>query len=249
MKRLTGVDAVAELEYLVLMVATRTGVVAYSNVWKLYDLYGFNPSLDLTYDAMHVLALSMFKKYTELLKKDSEQTSAGRDALIAGLAEATKKKPRSFRGRWPKDPFNRLGYFKAEEYSNFVLYCVSHILYEGGYSRGAGELLDDVRRHGPSHVYWCYSFERLVSSYNKIKTNSRHMETTFTSHYVRTFFSVFCEAIWADDDGLLPPQRIKLRVDQHTVYLEDVWYPCMKDFPERRSWLLGSRTDRLSQEE
>ncbi|KAL3696392.1 hypothetical protein R1sor_010468 [Riccia sorocarpa] len=261
----------------------QTGVVAYSNVWKLYDLYGFNPSLDLTYDAMHVLALSMFKKYTELLKKDSERTSAGRDALIAGLAEATKKKPRSFRGRWPKDPFNRLGYFKAEEYSNFVLYCVPHILYEGGYKpgsvlydlgrlvveiaryfyilsrsesgwteamlakckllfaswrirheegvgptgsildhvAGAGELLDDVRRHGPSHVYWCYSFERLVSSYNKIKTNSRHMETTFTSHYVRNFFSVCCEAIWADDDGLLPPQRIKLRVDQHTVYLED----------------------------
>ncbi|KAL3686569.1 hypothetical protein R1sor_009143 [Riccia sorocarpa] len=106
-------------------VSQRTGVVADSNVWKLYDLYGFNPSLDLTYDAMHVLALSMFKKYTELLKKDSERTSAG---------------------------------------------C-------------AGELLDDVRRHGPSHVYWCYSFERLVSSYNKIKTNSRHMETTFTSHY------------------------------------------------------------------
>ncbi|KAL3686596.1 hypothetical protein R1sor_009170 [Riccia sorocarpa] len=234
-------------------VSQRTGVVADSNVWKLYDLYGFNPSLDLTYDAMHVLALSMFKKYTELLKKDSERTSAGRDALIAGLVEATKKKPRSFRGRGPKDPFNRLGYFKAEEYSNFVLYCVPHILYEGGYKpgsvlydlgrlvveiarheegvgptgsildhvAGAGELLDDVRRHGPSHVYRCYSFERLVSSYNKIKTNSRHMETTFTSHYVRTFFSVCCEAMWADDDGLLPPQRIKLRVDENTVYLED----------------------------
>ncbi|KAL3686215.1 hypothetical protein R1sor_004237 [Riccia sorocarpa] len=262
---------------------SRTGIVADSNVWKLYDLYGFNPSLDLTYDAMHVLALSMFKKYTELLKKDSERTSAGCDALIAGLAEATKKKPRSFRGRWPKDPFNRLGYFKAEEYSNFVLYCVPHILYEVGYKPGsvlydlgrlvveiaryfyissrsesgwtegmlakcklliaswrirheegvgptgsildhvAGvcDLLDDVRRHGPSHVYWCYSFERLVSSYNKIKTNSRHMETTFTSHYIRTFFSVCCKAIWTDDDGLLPPQRIKLRVDQHTVYLED----------------------------
>ncbi|KAL3697728.1 hypothetical protein R1sor_011804 [Riccia sorocarpa] len=118
-------------------VSQRTGVVADSNVWKLYDLYGFNPSLDLTYDAMHVLALSMFKKYTELLKKDSERTSAGRDALIAGLAEATKKKPRFFRGRWPKDPFNRLGYFKAEEYSNFVLYCVPHILYEMGYKPGS----------------------------------------------------------------------------------------------------------------
>ncbi|KAL3682715.1 hypothetical protein R1sor_000737 [Riccia sorocarpa] len=102
-------------------VSQRTSVVADSNVWKLYDLYGFNPSLDLTYEAMHVLAVSMFKKYTELLKKDSERTSAGHDALIAGLAEGTKKKPRSFRGRWPKDPFNRLGYFKAEEYSNFVI--------------------------------------------------------------------------------------------------------------------------------
>ncbi|KAL3685192.1 hypothetical protein R1sor_003214 [Riccia sorocarpa] len=54
----------------------RTGVTGDSQVWKLFDLYGFNPSEDLTYDAVHVLALSMFKKYTELLKKDAERTSA-----------------------------------------------------------------------------------------------------------------------------------------------------------------------------
>ncbi|KAL3692486.1 hypothetical protein R1sor_006137 [Riccia sorocarpa] len=52
-------------------VSQRTGVTRDSQVWKLYDLYGFDPSQDLTYDAMHVLALSMFKKYTELLKKET----------------------------------------------------------------------------------------------------------------------------------------------------------------------------------
>ncbi|KAL3683673.1 hypothetical protein R1sor_001695 [Riccia sorocarpa] len=50
----------------------RTGVTGDSQVWKLHDLYGFNPSQDVTYDAMHVLALSMFKKYTELLIKDAD---------------------------------------------------------------------------------------------------------------------------------------------------------------------------------
>ncbi|KAL3694215.1 hypothetical protein R1sor_007866 [Riccia sorocarpa] len=248
---------------------------------KLFDLYGFNPSEDLTYDAMHVLALSMFKKYTEFLKKDAERTSAGRDALLSALAEVTKKKARCLQGRWPKDPFNRLGFFKAEEYTNFILYCVPYILYEMGYEpgsilydlgrlvfeiaryfyiasrsqtgwtedmvnkcymlftswrirheegvgasgsildhvAGAGELLDDVHRHGPSHVYWCYAFERLVSAYNKIKTNCKNMESTFISHYARTFFLQCCNAIWTDDDGLLPHQRIKTLLEENTVHL------------------------------
>ncbi|KAL3686459.1 hypothetical protein R1sor_009033 [Riccia sorocarpa] len=34
----------------------RTGVTGDSQVWKLFDLYGFNSSEDLTYGAMHVLA-------------------------------------------------------------------------------------------------------------------------------------------------------------------------------------------------
>ncbi|KAL3693278.1 hypothetical protein R1sor_006929 [Riccia sorocarpa] len=130
----------------------RTGVTGDSQVWKLHDLYGFNPSQDLTYDAMHVLALSMFKKYTELLIKDADRTPVGRDALLAGLAEVTKKKPRCFRGRWPKDPFSRLGYFKAEEHTNFVLYCVPHILYVMGYVPGMilcdlGRLVFEIARY------------------------------------------------------------------------------------------------------
>ncbi|KAL3676720.1 hypothetical protein R1sor_026668 [Riccia sorocarpa] len=130
----------------------RTGVTGDSQVWKLHDLYGFNPSQDLTYDAMHVLALSMFKKYTELLIKDADRTPFGRDALLAGLAEVTKKKPRCFRGRWPKDPFSRLGYFKAEEHTNFVLYCVPYILYVMGYVPGMilcdlGRLVFEIARY------------------------------------------------------------------------------------------------------
>ncbi|KAL3701819.1 hypothetical protein R1sor_019841 [Riccia sorocarpa] len=130
----------------------RTGVTGDFQVWKLFDLYGSNPSEDLTYDAMHVLALSMFKKYTELLKKDAERTSAGRDAQLSALAEVTKKKARCLQGRWRKDPFNRLGFFKAEEYTNFILYCVPHILYEMGYEPGSilydlGRLVFEIARY------------------------------------------------------------------------------------------------------
>ncbi|KAL3690508.1 hypothetical protein R1sor_016817 [Riccia sorocarpa] len=193
-----------------------TGVCARSPSWRLWFLYGFNPSVDLTYDAMHVIALSMFKKYTELLKKDVEASRVRRDRFVNALQEVTRKKPRLLHGRWPKDVFTRLGYFKAEEYTNFILYCLPHILHELDYDEnsiilqlgrlvyeigrifyittrsdsgwtnellqrsrklfaswrirweeglgatasildhvaGAGELLDDVLRHGPSHRYW-----------------------------------------------------------------------------------------------
>ncbi|KAL3686430.1 hypothetical protein R1sor_009004 [Riccia sorocarpa] len=149
-------------------VSQRTGVTGDSQVWKLYDLYGFDPSQDLTYDAMHVLALSMFKKYTELLKRDAERTSAGRDALVAGLAEVTRKKPKCLKGRWPKDPLSRLGYFKAEKYTNFIIYCVPHILYEIGYEQGSvlydlGRLVYEIARYfyiysSPVRTKWKFPF-------------------------------------------------------------------------------------------
>ncbi|KAL3697683.1 hypothetical protein R1sor_011759 [Riccia sorocarpa] len=50
---------------------------------------------------------------------------------------------------------------------------------------GAGHMVDDIIRHGPSNVYWSYGFERLVTGYNKVKTNNRNMEHSFTFHYAR----------------------------------------------------------------
>ncbi|KAL3682708.1 hypothetical protein R1sor_000730 [Riccia sorocarpa] len=206
-------------------------------------MYEFDPSRDLTYDAMHMLALSMFKKYTEILKRDVENNLVQRAQFMEALTELTKKRPKVLKGRWPSDPFTRLGYFKAEEYSKFVLYCIPHILHVCNYStdsviaqlgrlvfevgrlfyissrseQGAGELLDDIYRHGPSHVYWCYTFERMVAQYNKVKTNDRNMESTFVARYARTFFSDCCTAIWKNDDGLLPTSRLRPMLQQYIV--------------------------------
>ena len=43
-------------------------------------------------------------------------------------------------------------------------------------------MLDDVVRHGPHDLYWCYRFERSVSLYKSMKTNLKQSEVTY-SHY------------------------------------------------------------------
>ncbi|KAL3697763.1 hypothetical protein R1sor_011839 [Riccia sorocarpa] len=197
----------------------RTGVTGDSQVWKLFDLYGFNPSEDLTYDAMHVLALSMFKKYTELLKKDAERTSAGRDTLLSALAEVTKKKARCLQGRWPKDPFNRLGFFKAEEYTNFILYCVPHILYEMGYEPGS--ILYDLGRLVFEIARYFYIASRSQTGWTEDMVNKCYM--LFASWRLRHEEGVGASGSIldhvADDDGLLPHQRIKTLLEENTVHL------------------------------
>ncbi|KAL3689113.1 hypothetical protein R1sor_015422 [Riccia sorocarpa] len=205
-----------------------------------------------------------------MIGKTGRETYASKH-LGVKVGSLARTDPRCFRGRWPKDPFSRLGYFKAKEHTNFVLYCVPYILYVMGYVPGMvlcdlGRLVFEIARYfyissrsetgwtedmlnkcrmlfaswrirheedvgatgsimdhvaGMGRVYWCYAFERLVVSYNKIKTNSRHIETTFTSHYVRSFFSVCCDAMWEDEDGILPDQRIQTLLEQHTVHLGD----------------------------
>ncbi|KAL3695714.1 hypothetical protein R1sor_009790 [Riccia sorocarpa] len=80
---------------------------------------------------------------------------------------------------------------------------------------GSGHMLDDIFRHGPSHVYWSYGFERLVAGYNKVKTNSKNMEHTFTSHYARVFFANCMVQKWEDDDGLLPSDRCLRLIHSH----------------------------------
>ncbi|KAL3695268.1 hypothetical protein R1sor_009344 [Riccia sorocarpa] len=49
------------------------------------------------------------------------------------MEEVSRKRSSTLKGRWPKDFFTRLGYFKAEECSRFVMYCLPHILYEARY--------------------------------------------------------------------------------------------------------------------
>ncbi|KAL3683154.1 hypothetical protein R1sor_001176 [Riccia sorocarpa] len=227
-------------------ISRNIGVTRYSVAWQFYNMYGFDPSLDLTYDAMHVLALSMFKKYAELLKSDAERSSSKKALFMTALSELTRKKPRQLSGRWPDDPFARLGFFKAEEYQKFVLYCVPFILSTVGYEKDSvivqlGRLVYEIGRIfylvGRSDNGWTTdtiarcrmlmaswrirSEEELgatssildhVTEYNKVKTNSKNMESTFIQKFARSFFAECCEAIWRDDDGLLPCMRV-----QHTM--------------------------------
>ncbi|KAL3701304.1 hypothetical protein R1sor_019326 [Riccia sorocarpa] len=54
-----------------------------------------------------------------------------------------------------------------------------------------------------------------VAGYNKVKTNSRNMEATFTSHYTRLFYGKCLLQRWEDDDGLMPAERSLALVHRH----------------------------------
>ncbi|KAL3687249.1 hypothetical protein R1sor_013558 [Riccia sorocarpa] len=118
-------------------VTRRLGVVAKTRAWRLVRGVGLDLSRDLTFDSMHVLALCMFKKYIELLRKGAASSPQSKTTLSRAMVEVTTAKPSSITWRWPKDIFNRLGYFKAEECSKFIIYCVPHILHELGYHTGS----------------------------------------------------------------------------------------------------------------
>ncbi|KAL3699514.1 hypothetical protein R1sor_017536 [Riccia sorocarpa] len=82
----------------------------------------------------------------------------------------------------------------------------------------AGHMVDDIIRHGPSNVYWSYGSERLVVGYNKVKTNNRNMEHSFTFHYARVLFAKCMVQIWEDDDGLLPHERAVRLLHSHMCF-------------------------------
>jgi len=50
-------------------VGHEVNISSQSCLWRLYNLYGFDISRDLTYDVMHTLALRVFKKYVHMLVK------------------------------------------------------------------------------------------------------------------------------------------------------------------------------------
>lgn len=56
------------------------GISGHYNMWRLYDLYGFNLSTDLVYDTMHELALCLFKKYVHMLVEN--MTELGRESEL-----------------------------------------------------------------------------------------------------------------------------------------------------------------------
>ena len=66
-------------------------------------------------------------------------------------------------------------------------------------------MLDDVVRHGPHDLYWCYRFERSVLSYKSVKTNLKQSELTYSHYEARLAFLSIRELKQKDTDNLYPP--------------------------------------------
>ena len=78
-------------------------------------------------------------------------------------------------------------------------------------------MLDDVVRHGLHDFYWCYRFERSVSSYKSIKTNLKQSEVTYSHYEARLAFLSVRELKQKDIDNLCTPQRAMLEVHGHLL--------------------------------
>lgn len=105
----------------------QSGLSGESILWRLYDLYGFNISLDLVFDVMHTLSLNVFKKYIGSLLKEANATVKRQiDEAVKTLSTLV---PESIRhGRWPNCPSLYHESFKAEENQKFIQWCLPYIL-------------------------------------------------------------------------------------------------------------------------
>lgn len=75
---------------------------------------------------MHILSLCVFKKYVHLLVKYAEERGLSKDVDEA-MATMRKIRPLDVGARWPRS-ISSLGYYKAEEYQIFVMWCLPHIV-------------------------------------------------------------------------------------------------------------------------
>lgn len=242
------------------------GLSGVSILWRFHDLYGFDLSLDLVYDTMHILSLNLFSKYISLLMRGL--TNEVKKKVDTCTKAVFKLAPPSIRyGRWPHNPSKYCESYKAEENQKFIQWCLPYILStieeiskplndvgillidiahtfynysrDNGWSKesmdvvrtlflswrvrmeelygatssplehvaGNGELLDDIFRHGAHDVFWCYAFERMVSTYMGVKTNRQSNEITYAHFYKRTLFTFVTSLLQKERDGLLPHQR------------------------------------------
>lgn len=82
---------------------------------------------------------------------------------------------------------------------------------------GMGEIFDDIIRHGMHDVFWCYAFERMVSTYVNISSNNRNNEISYVKYHTHRLFTRVFDQMQRDRDGLLPTLRM-LR-DIHTCLI------------------------------
>ena len=125
-----------------------------SPLWKLYHLYRFDLSKDLVFDTMHILALCVFKKFVEILVLKVFESN--KYILEEALERITKLRPGDLGSRWPQNPNSRLGYWKAEEYTLFIRWCLPHVLDSAGFNDShfigvIGMILLEVERLFYSH--------------------------------------------------------------------------------------------------
>jgi len=107
-------------------VGYEVGIIGQSCLWKLYNLYGFDISHDLTYDVTHILALCVFKKYVHTLVKYVERNGKIKD--FDGVLQTMKKLgPTTLGASWPRS-IESLGFCKAEEYQIFVMWCLPRVI-------------------------------------------------------------------------------------------------------------------------
>lgn len=106
------------------------GVTGESSLWRLYKLYGFDISRDLVCDVMHILPLNIFKTYVETFITTMGSTGpSAKDEIEKALKDVTNARRKVGLGdRWPKEPTTRLGYFRAEEYQNFIMWVLPYML-------------------------------------------------------------------------------------------------------------------------
>ncbi len=107
-------------------VGHEAGISGQSCLWRLYNLYGFDISQDLTYDVMHTLSLCVFKKYVHMLVKYAARNGKIKD-LDGALQTVKNLSPARLGARWPRSA-ESLGFYKAEEYQIFVMWCLPHVL-------------------------------------------------------------------------------------------------------------------------
>jgi hypothetical protein len=82
-------------------VGCEANILGQSHLWKLYNLYGFDISCDLTYDVMHILTLCVFKKYIHMLVKYVARNGRIKD-LDGALQFVKKLSPLTLGARWPR---------------------------------------------------------------------------------------------------------------------------------------------------
>ncbi len=130
-------------------VGCEVGISNQSCLWRLYNLYGFDISHDLTYDVMHILALCVFKKFVHMLVKYAAGNGKIKD-LDGALPTVKKLSLATLGARWPRST-EPLGFYKAEEYQIFVMWCLPHVLDHldlglDSISSGIGAVLTEVGR-------------------------------------------------------------------------------------------------------